>query len=219
MIKDIGGEAIMKIAVPRTDAHLSFYPKGDCMRHHVTHEAYPKGHGRRHTQKKEVNLLRMVNAILQMISPSDDPPPQIKSLSEVGGKELEAWAQRVLPRVFHPTTGRTIKRFKGPLADIYDAILEPSGSEVVIDFDPILETADDMDENDLIETIREDELSKPGKFWGFSEDFSKFVVFVDSNTVAEFDAESIGHFQEVIMEEMGFAGYFRTIDRKLTGKR
>jgi len=88
-----------------------------------------------------------------------------------------------------------------------------------MDFDPILEIADDMNEDDLIETIREDELSKPGKFWGFSEDFSKFVILVDSNTVAEFDAESIGRFQEVIMEEMGFAGYLRTIDRKLADKR
>ena len=75
-----------------------------------------------------------------------------------------------------------------------------------------------MNEDDLIETIREDELSRPGRFWGFSENFSKFVFLVDSSTVAELDAESIGRFQEVIMEEMGFAGYFRTIGRKLAGK-
>ena len=47
LVKDIGGEAIMKIAVPQTNAHLSFYPKGDGVRHHVTHEICPKGHGRR----------------------------------------------------------------------------------------------------------------------------------------------------------------------------
>jgi hypothetical protein len=219
MIKDIGGEAIMKVAVPRTDAHLSLYPRGDSMRHHVTHEVYPKGHGRRHTQKKEVDLLRIVNAMLQMIAPRDDPPPGIASLCEINSKELEGWAERAFPRLFHPPTDRLLKRFKGPLGDLYDAIFQSSDAEVAIDFDPILESIDDMEEADLVETFRENELCRPGKFWGFSEDYSKFVVFVDRNTVGEFDVESVCSFGEVIMEEMGFAGYMRTIDRKLTGRK
>ena len=218
LIKDIGGEAIVKVAVPRTDAHLSFYPKGGCMKHHVTHEAYPKGHGRRHTQRKEVDMVRIVNAMLQMIAPRGDPPPEIDSLSEMNNKELEAWAERAFRRLFHPPTDRLLKRFKGPLGDLYDAIFQSSDSEVAFDFDPILESLDDMEENDLIETIRENELCRPGKFWGFSGDYSKFVVSIDPNTVGEFDVESVCSFGEVIMEEMGLAGYMRTIDRKLKNR-
>ena len=219
MIKDIGTEAIMKVAVPRTDAHLSFYPKGDSMRHHVTHEAYPKGHGRRHTQKKDVNLLRIVNAMLHMISPRDDPPPEVTSLDEINSKELEAWAERAFPRLFRHPTDHLVKRFKGPLGDLYDAILQSSNCEVAIDFDPILGSIDNMEENDLIETLQERDLCRPAKFWAFSEDYSKFIILVDTDTVGEFDIESVCHFGEVIMEEMGFAGYFRTVDRKVANRK
>jgi len=217
MFKDIGNEAILKIVEPRTDIHMSVYPKKDSVAHHVAHEKYPTGHGRRHTQKRKVNLCRMVRAFLLMIAPTDDPSPAIRSLSDIANKDVVEWFERVWPRVFHPPTDRPLKVPIGILGSLLNAIMCASDSDAVIDFTEIVENPNQLEkakESDVIETLREDELRMPDRRIGFFEDRTKMVMLVEPGMVAEFDLESLAKANEIILEELGFNGFFRTAGRE-----
>jgi len=222
MVKNIGKELISKVVTPETGVHMSIYEKKGTLAKHVTHEKYPKGHGRRHTQRNSADLNRLVYAQLLIIAPNDDPPP-----ADVTGptdERLIRWFERSKSRLSRNATNRQVWIFKGAVGNLLDALWTLSEDEgVKIDLTDIVEHGDEIPEEDLISKIREDELREQDRPWGFSEDFSKIVVVLNDRQVFEVSLSRLAEAQRIIAEELGVNGFARTIRRtssaRLQGQR
>lgn len=217
MVKDIGGEMISKIVTPETRTHLSIYEKEGTLQKHVTHEKYPTGHGRRHTQRKRADINRLIYANLLLIAPDDDPPP--KDITGPTDVKLAGWFERNANRFARRADGRNVKVFTGATGNLLDALWtysEDHGIEVdltdIVDQDA---EEGEIDEKALIKTIREDELSSHGYQWGFSEDFTRISVVLDENHVFETSLTRLDEAQRIISEEFGFDGFTDSSIRKV----
>jgi len=69
-------------------------------------------------------------------------------------------------------------------------------------------------EKDLFETRRETDLSMTGRRTAFSEDYSRLVVLVRDGIVMDLSFEALQRGHEVLMETLGFAGYWRSLRRR-----
>jgi len=228
LIKDIGKEEIFKVTIPETGKHLSLYGTSSGLGHHVTHEKYLPGHGRRHSQKVAISsdrfLLRLLMAFLHAIAPEDDPPPKIRSFHEGEIEKLAEWFERVSPRVFRRASQSPVVTFKGPLGDLFDAMLaSPTEDKTfIVDLSPLLEAEEqgrELRKEDFIDMIPEDEMHIRNKRFGFSEDFLRLVLLVEDDTVVDLRPEPLEEISEVVSEMFGVEGYIRSISRNLRKDR
>jgi hypothetical protein len=209
-------ELLIKVAQPQTPVHFSLYPKHGGLGHHVTHEKYLKGNGRRHTQRGVISAKRLVNAFLLMIAPRDDPPPRVRSLVKMSeDQRLTAWFERALPLFIHPSGDRPVKVFKGVLAQLLNSLW--NSQECDIDFTDLVENQSKLEnirEEDWIMTIQEKELHHPDRPMGFSEDFSSLIAVLEGGLVMEFDMENMAVGAEIIAAEFNMEGYMKAAMRK-----
>jgi hypothetical protein len=216
--KKIRDGLILKQSVPEIGKHFHIFSREDKIGHLVTHEKYPPGHWRRHTQKGEITIDELISILLIAISPPDDCPPPVKSIAELSDdSELLAWFERILPKIVHPPSDELVIIFKGIVGQILDAItqLEEGGAD--IDVTNIIENPESLEnikKEDIIETVTQSQLNLPDKRFGFSIDFKTIVFLIEPGLVLELYSESIAEASEILTERLGLNGFFRTISRK-----
>jgi hypothetical protein len=218
MTKDIGGETIMKPTFPHIAKHLSLYPEKDGIGHHVTHEKYPRGHRRRHTQKKTANPVVLLKACLELIATPDDPPPRFDSLEGFSRSEqLNGWLERNFRRIVRPVSEQQVIVLRGVLGQLVETMFGWKEGIARLDVSELIEidnkSEEEMKDKLMIE-VRENELASMGKHIGFSEDFSMMIVVLENGMVMEFFTESLGRASRMISTELGVEGYLRSLGRK-----
>jgi hypothetical protein len=217
MVKDIGGEIMIKPSFPSTTKHLSLYPKGGEIGHHVTHERYPKGHHRRHTQKGITSPLDQLEALLRLIAPPDNPPPVIQSLESIHSREdVIPWLERTLKGMIRPPGENTVRIIKEPLGKMFETLFFPGEGQDVVDISCLFEIENklpDRGQHDLYATVKENELFDTGRKLAFSRDSTKIIFALDKNAVMVFSVDRLSNLSEEIMSLFGVDGYFRSLNR------
>jgi hypothetical protein len=218
MTKDIGGEIIVKPTFPHIAKHLSLYPEKDGIGHHVTHEKYPRGHRRRHTQKKTANPVVLLNACLELMATPDDPSPRFDSLEGfLKSEQLTGWLERNFRRIVRPVSEQQVIVLRGVLGQLVETMFSLKEGIARLDISELIEidnkSEKEMKDKLMIE-VRENELASMGKHIGFSEDFSMMIVVLENGMVMDFFTESLERASRMISTELGVEGYLRSLGRK-----
>lgn len=217
VIKDLGDETILKPTTPQVKRHLSMYPKGSGIGHHVTHEQYPQGHGRRHTQQEVADLLPLIRALLSLVENPDDSPPKLESIKDLASNtDFSNWVIRNFNRIVRPLSDAPIMIATGPIGDLIETMLDWKDGEMRFDIGDLLNGDNEITDEAqgaMISKITEKDMVSFSKRIGFSLDFSKMIVRLDSEKVIELSTEGVNSISKVFASELGLNGYVRSIER------
>jgi len=208
------------IAMPATKgpkAHLHVYPRDGQLHRLVTHEKYPKGHGRRHTQKASIAMEEFADPIWTALAPKDNPPPTITSLANREEMDkLVAWFEQIAPGLIHPPSDRTIRLMRGPLGELlerFDGQFDPDWSMEISDFRAYYRRLKPKSKADLFEIGKETDLSMTGRRIGFSPDIRKIIILISEGLVFELPWRNLERVGNVNIKLLGFDGFIRTLRR------
>jgi len=212
------GEMILKPLLP-AKVHLSLFVKDDVLRRHVTHEKYPRGSKRRHTQKGTIRPEDLALPILGALAPADDPPPRIDSFQDKEQlSRLVIWFERVIPRRIRKAEDRPIVMLKGPMQGLVESgMFGAIPNRVMLDVEPLLafyRDAGARTEEDAYIRAKETDLRPGGPRIGFTDGMNTMVVCVGEGTVLELDYERLEKATTNIIDLLGFGGLVRSLRRK-----
>jgi len=212
------GETIIKPLTP-AKAHLSWFYRNNILFRHVTHERYPKGSKRRHTQRRGLRPETIALTMLTALAPEDDPPPQIESFqAESQVKTLTDWFVRVFPRIVRKADDRPIVLLKGPLQrHIERAIFDLTSGRARFDLEAFIALQQDpkvgLEENAFVRA-KETDLRPGGPDIGFVLGLTRVSVCLGQGFVFELD---LGRFERATKKNfdlLGFEGVVRSLRRK-----
>lgn len=211
-------------AIPSTEdpkPHLHIYLSDGRLHRHVTHENYPLGHRRRHTQKRSISVEDFAYPIWCSMAPPDDPPPRVSSFAnEQESAELKKWFARIGPKLVHPQSDRPIRLLKGP----FGALLDQSADKFAVEFgvDWHLEISQYLayyrrlkpkSKAELFEMAKESDLSMGGRRIGFSVDLARLLILVGDGFIVELPWRSLEKAVNMQFKSLGFDGFLRTLRR------
>ncbi len=223
-VQTAGGETIVRLLRCGVRSHLSVYGVGGQLRHHVTHEAYPPAHGRRHTQRAALQVKAMVNLMLPLLAPEDDPPPIVRSLhNDEDARALGEWLERVTPRIIRPPSRRRVYILKGPLGDLVDRFFanEPLGEGWTLDVGGWLDKIADMKRikpkeviDAMFEEVTEIDLVRTGRRLALYGEPPRAVIALQDGNLVELNLALSEQVIEERLDALGIGGYLRTAERQ-----
>jgi len=212
------GETIIKPLLP-ANAHLSLFAEDNKLRRHVTHEKYPRGSKRRHTQKGTIRPEDLALSMLGALAPADDPPPKIDSFQDKEQfNRLVMWFERVFPRIFRKAEDRPIVLLKGPLQGLVESgMFGAIPDRVMLDVEPLMAFYRDAGmktEEDAYIRAKETDLRPSGPRIGFTDSMKTMVVCVGEGMVLELDYERLEEATMNNIKLLGLRGLVRALRRK-----
>ena len=212
------GETIIKPLVP-TKSHLSWFYRNNILFRHVTHERYPRGSKRRHTQKRGVRPEAIALTMLTALAPEGDPPPRIDSFQDEGEvKTLTDWFVRVLPRIVRKADDRPIVLLRDPLQKhIERAVFDLTSGRAKFDLEAFValqQGAIIESEEDVFVQASEVDLRPGGPVMGFNHSFRRVSLCLGKGLVFELDLVRFEKAAKKNFELLGFEGIVRALRRK-----
>src|SRR2546427_1561591 len=207
------GETIIKTLSPAS-AHLSLFSADKKLVRHVTHERYPQGSKRRHTQRASIRPEGLVTNTLAALAPADDPPPTIHSFQDPAELDrLTEWFTRVFPKIFRKAEDRPIVLLKGPAQDLIEqGIFWSLPERATFELEPMIAFYRDAEietEDDAYIHAKETDLRPSGPRIGFTFGMRKMIVCLAEGTVLELDYDRLEEAAMKNFELLGFKGLIR----------
>ena len=217
MAKEISeNETIVKVISDEPYSHLSFVRKSDGVQIHITDELQTEW--RRHKEKRKVTREQILRLLLVLLSQPGNPPPRIRSFENRDEMAtIEAWVRRVSPRVFHQPGDRGVMVFReGPFKDLTNSAFS-SRFDQTIEWDELIDShqgVDELDEDKIFETVREDEMWGRQCRLGFVRNPHRLVISLNPTLVAEFNLGALTKSEGMMKRMLNLNQFFEDLEER-----